>query len=452
MNNIGETIMIVLVSAATVAALLGGGIGIIYYLNKKKKKTTGHSDNNTAPAPNMSKEISVIPESSVEVKKEELIIPVTVLSADELPSDAQLVEITDSSLLARIDQLIPGLVQAGNTTNNAVQAARLANQLDSFEAIIPAGLPDGVKHMPSKDMPGAILGPIVDDNGKIIGQTRWRSVEIENAPSVTANVTATAMSVASMVVGQYYMSQIDAQLTQIKRDISKIADFQDTEYRGRIIALVAEVKEISAYQMDILKSDASRRQNELIRLDRLQHECGTLLGQANLALENFNNKQKLKFEVYEDEVKESQKWYSYQKPLLEVMGKIAELKYTLYMGAITREQCVVLLQEYTAQSSKAHEKLAGWHHTMAQKLGLDMGKLQRRRQGWDRALLFLPGLIHEEWNFRPIQKDIAQIITGQVMGHGYGSYSDRTELYQKDVRLINKDGKVFYLPETDTER
>ncbi len=66
------------------------------------------------------------------------------------------------------------------------------------------------------------------------------------------------MGVASMVIGQYYMTQINAELGEISDGISKISDFQDNEFRIRVFSLVAHVKKIADFQVEILENDELR--------------------------------------------------------------------------------------------------------------------------------------------------------------------------------------------------
>lgn len=93
----------------------------------------------------------------------------------------------------------------------------------------------------------------------------------------TMNVANAAMGVASMVVGQYYMTQINDQLEGIFDGISKIADFQDNEYKSKVFALVAEVQKISTFQLETMENDELRNR-ELTHLKNLEHECAQLLG------------------------------------------------------------------------------------------------------------------------------------------------------------------------------
>ena len=61
-----------------------------------------------------------------------------------------------------------------------------------------------------------------------------------------------------MVVGQYYMTQINAELGLISESISKVSDFQDNEYRSRVFSLIAHVKTIADFQVEILENNELR--------------------------------------------------------------------------------------------------------------------------------------------------------------------------------------------------
>ena len=179
----------------------------------------------------------------------DLVIQVEMLPAEAISEEGSLVEITDSKVLARVNNLIPNLVQAGNAVNNAVQAVEAQGEV-LYRAIIPAG----AKLTNSRGMEGAVRGFYRGADG-IQGHANLVAVEAQKGSAVVANTAAAAMGVASMVVGQYYMTQINAELGQISDGISKISDFQDNEYRSRVFSLVSHVKTIAEFQVEILEND-----------------------------------------------------------------------------------------------------------------------------------------------------------------------------------------------------
>lgn len=167
-------------------------------------------------------------------------------------------------------------------------------------------------------MAGAVRGFYHGVDGRIQGHANLIPFEAQKATEVIANTVAAAMSVASMVVGQYYMAQINSQLGVIRDGISQIADFQDNEYRSRVFSLVAHIKKIADFQVEILENDELRI-SKITQLDSLEKECTQLLGQANLTLVGFAKKTSLDYKQYEKTLRNAQNWFIYQKSLLDVL-------------------------------------------------------------------------------------------------------------------------------------
>ena len=410
--------------------------GTFIYIKKNKK------DSLTASA-----EVNQQPSHSADFivasgKKNELIIPVEQLPAEVLPDENYLVEITNSKVLARVNNLVPGLTQAGNAANNIAQAVQASGEV-LYRAIIPAS----AKLANSKDIEGAVRGIYHSTDG-IRGHANLVAVKAQKGTEIAANTAAAAMGVASMVVGQYYMTQINAELSEIRDSITKVADFQDNEYRSRVFSLVVHVKKIADFQAEILENDELRL-SKISQLDGLEEECTQLLEQANLTLEGFTKREGLDYDAYEKTLSEAQNWFTYQKSLADVLCKISDLRYTLHLGAVSREQCTALLPIYAKQVSDTQERLTRWHSSNTKRLGIDTEEIRRKRGGLDGVIHFLPGLINDDLNFRLIKKGTAKMITAQASGHMDIQLPDDSELYEDDVQLIAKNGKIYYLPSTD---
>lgn len=421
---------ICIVAVVTIAALL------IY----RKKKTNIPEGENSSDSDNgamTAKQTSEL--SQPDQKLDELVIQMEMLPAEAISDESKLVEITDSKVLARVNNLVPGLAQAGIAGSNAFQTAKAGSEV-LYRAIIPAG----AKLTNSKGMEGAVRGLYFGAN-RIKGHANLVPVQAQNGTAVVANTAAAAMGVASMVVGQYYMTQINAELGEISDGISKISDFQDNEFRSRIFSLVAHVKKIADFQVEILENDELRL-SKIEQLDNLEEECTQLLGQVNLTLAGFAKKNDLDYASYEKELKEAQSWYTYQKALLDVLYKISDLRYTLHMGAVSREQCAALLPTYTKQVEDTQELLTGWHQTSVNRLGIDTDEIKRKRDGFDGVIHFIPGLFNDDLNFRAINEKTVDMITVQASVKSIKHPQDTSDLYAEDVQLISKDGKIYYLP------
>lgn len=374
----------------------------------------------------------------------DFVIQMEMLPTEYKIEESKLVEITNSKILTRINNLVPGMAQVGNAANNAVQAAQASGEV-LYRAILPAG----AKLTNSNAMENAFRG-FYRDADNIRGHANFVSVEAQNGATVVANTAAAAMGVASMVVGQYYMTQINAELGEISNGISKISDFQDNEYRSRVFSLITHVKRISDFQVEILGNNELRL-NKIAQLDSLEEECTQLLGQANLTLVDYTNKGDINFNSYERELTEAQNWYLYQKSLLDMLYRISDLRYTLHLGSVSREQCIALLPIYNQQVVDTQTRLTNWHKNIAKKLNIDIEGTKRKRDGFDGIIHFIPGLIKNELNFREIDKNTVNIIGDQIYGTSSCYQHKQSELYKEDVQLISKEGKIFYLPETKAE-
>ena len=158
----------VIIGACIVVAIAGGIV--LYVKNKRTKNELG----NTA--------VVVSKTSSSKLQASEVandpVIQIGILPADAISDETKLVEITDSKVLAHINNLVPGLAQAGNAANNATQAVK-ANGEVLYRAIIPAG----AKLTDSKAMEGAVRGFYHGADG-IRGHANLVAVEAQKGTAV----------------------------------------------------------------------------------------------------------------------------------------------------------------------------------------------------------------------------------------------------------------------------
>ena len=392
-------------------------VAICIFIVKRKKNAKEANQNEDVKTDGEERAIAVSNDAPVE-----LVIEMEMLPAETIKDKNALVEITDSNLLAHVNNLVPGLAQAGNSVNNVAQAVKAANVGVLYRAIIPAG----TKLTDSKAMEGAVRGFYRGAEG-IQGHANLVAVEAQKGTAVVAN----------------------AELGAISDGISEIQNFQDNEYRSRVFSLLAHVKKIADFRTEILENNELRI-SKINQLDSLEEECTQLLGQANLTLAGFAKKTNLDYEKYEKVVGNAQNWFMYQKSLLDVLYRIADLRYTLHLGAVSREQCIAILSTYTKQVQDTQSMLAAWHEGTTERLKIDTDEVRRKRAGFDRVIHFLPGVFYKDLNYRSIEKSTANMICTQASKESTLSI-DKSELYLEDVQLIAKDGKIYYLPETKAE-
>lgn len=382
-------------------------------------------------------------ENIVDIKGQELAIQMEQLPLEMMPAETCLQEITDKKVLAQIDGLLPGFVQGGTGITNVANAAKNADKV-LYEAIIPAG----AKLCNSKDMEGAVRG-IYRGANNIQGHANL--VEVQNATNVVANTAAAAMGVASMVVGQYYMNQISNELSEINDSLDRIEEFQDNEYKSKVFALVAQIKKMASFRTEILENEELRL-SEINRLNDLEQECIELLGQANLTVVGYSGKNNLDFKDYEKAISEAQTWYIYQHTLMETLTNISDLKYALHMGNVSKEQCSALLPTYAKQVSEASGKLSEWHDANIERLQIDIDEQKRKRSGIDGVVHWLPGLFDEKKKYREVAETTVSMIGMQSSLDMVPDQEVKDDLYDEEVRLIAKDGKIYYFPQRIEEQ
>lgn len=399
-------------------------IGIcIYYIYKTKiaNKKSNSKEN----------KINLVNKNS---SNNEIVIKLEELPMETVENFESMFEITDNKILGHIDNLVPGLIQVGTATNNAIQA----NANVVYQAIIPAG----ATLTKSSDMNNAVRGIYHGANG-IKGHANL--IEVNQAGKVVSNTISSGIAVTSMIVGQYYMTQINSELTKINEEISKINSFQNNEYKSKILALIIQIKRISSFQIEIMENQQLRNL-DIDKLNYLEQTCIELLGQANLTIAEFTKKDDFDYKRYNKELVEIHNWYIYQKTLLEMLYKITDLKNILYIGAISKEQLNIIPETYTKQVMEVHKLLTQWHERITKKLGIDTETSRRKRMGFDGVVHWIPGLFNDDFNFCSISETTKTMIKEQTSNCNV-TLDNKDNIFDKDVKIISRDGKVYYLPQ-----
>jgi len=228
-------------------------VSVFIFLRKKAKSDSTNKEKTDDTA-------AVAPMAVDNIKSGEIAIPIELLPATIQFDMKSLSEITDRTVIARISQTLPALAQTATRTvaNNALK------KMEVYRAILPGG----ETLVKSKDMAGAVRGFSRGAKG-IKSQANLIKVDVSKTTAV-ANGVANVMNVGSLIVGQYYMSEINAKLETMSKNINKISDFQDREFKSRIISVITLVGEISQFSSGIMENDEQRT----LKLSALQDTIG----------------------------------------------------------------------------------------------------------------------------------------------------------------------------------
>lgn len=370
-------------------------------------------------------------------KKNELRVQVKLLSDIFEDNELALIEIKDDKVINRIIDAVPQLAQIGVNAGAVAEGMQLANQ-GVYQAILPAG----ARLVNSKDMEGAVRGFFRNKKG-IAGQANWMTVDSTVNKIAAANIANAAMGTATLIVGQYYMKQINGKLEDLNSNISKLADFQMAEYKGKVVTLLMQVKRASEFQAEILE-DSNLRNEEIQRIQGVETTCMNLLNQANVNISDLSSKAVKSFEQYDKLINEVAIWQKYQETLTEVLYMIADLNYTLHLGALSKEQCYAAYSDMYDMENSLFDKLKKWHEVHKKKFKIDINQARMERQGID-AIIHKPlELVGIKWKYRSIGKETAMNIRLQRNIRLNDRTLDMRNRYNEDVKLIAKDGKLYY--------
>lgn len=204
-------------------------------------------------------------------------------------------------------------------------------------------------------------------------------------------------NVASMVVGQYYISEINDKLEIIQQNVQVISEFLDTEYQGKISQIISKMKEIIDYKVEILENDYSRdkRYDEVLGLES---ESAKLLGQANEMIKTSISNDDYDYKKYEKNMKELQVWCIKQQLLQKLLLEIGNLRYVLANGNETSILSHTQYNNYLMQTNSINNELEKWHNMYCEKFGIDK-KEHKRKANFFELRKNTIGRIRDEWAY-----------------------------------------------------
>lgn len=351
-------------------------------------------------------------------------------------SHRRLIEITEPAVLARIDALIPSAGMAGVNVGNIVRQSK--------ETLYKVVLKNGGKLVDSKTVEGAKRAMVMGKNG-IAENANLLAVEPDKAGMI-ANAGACVFSVASMVVGQYYMQQIDSKLSDIAENIDKIIENIEIQYKSRVSSLIESVYNVSKFQLSSMGNEELRNR-ELDNIQDLKKECQTLLSEAESKIESILGADSSMYDQYAKKVKDLEKWLRYQELLIQLLYQINNLDFTLYFGTKTKEHCFGSFELHVKKYDALHEGVIAWHKANCDRFKIDINEARRKHTGL-LAILEKPiGLVNEKWNYKAMSYETVGLIKGQTEKAQSIQYNQENPFAENVEIVINGDKKYYLLKE-----
>jgi hypothetical protein len=404
------------------AAALAAILTIFFWKSRKNQKPTSleivqHSD-------------VLIPQEDSTVQAADL-EPFLQFHALESYAPSSLSEVKDSNVIARLDAvLVPAVELASKALSPSLKNA--------YRVIVPPG----TELQKSKEIKGAFRA-FFRDGKRIAGQANLEKLDPTKAAAI-ANVAANAMNVAALVVGQQFMAEISSKLDSINGSLDAIADRLDAELSSTVQSELALVSEISKFRAEIMESPQERNRR-LISLDAHKVRVAQALGQVNILIEQetkrFQAKQGSKgVKSYQDVVHRLQVLAQQQAILISLLREISNLTYVLGLGEVSLEASSSVFKGYLATSKDVRERLGVWHSKQIEALKIDLDG-NRAQKG---LIEGIPGLVVERWKYLSTDAGLDDEIESQSSLES-GVKDSVPEVFDKDVEVIMKDGKYFYV-------
>lgn len=408
-----------------------------YQKEKNKKKKMDISSSNEI-IPNTDYEVSPINEEFLDLMPKIEFLP-TEINLDESPMH----EISDGHIVAKLNALVPQILQNFNNhvKNKSIKdLSNLVKEGNIYQVVIP----NGAKLYDSKELQGAFRGGYNIDN-KLAGQANLIPIDAENLTAIS-NTVADVMNISSMVVGQYYMAQIDTKMAEMQEGIDKIYDFQQTEFKARIIALIGKVGNISKFNIEIIENDELRKRS-LDDLNRYRDDAVELLQQVNLTIENIVSKgHNSEFNKYQESIDDLDRLIRFQQYLLSILEEIGRLIYLLNKGTVSSDHCYSLYNIYIEQSTDARNLLNQWHNETIKLFEIDLDNKRYAKQGLEAFAFGLPAMVFNDLRYNEVPEHIISQINNQL-DNSLEIKNTTEDLLEKETKIISKDGKYYYLTE-----
>lgn len=258
------------------------------------------------------------------------------------------------------------------------------------------------------------------------------------------NAQAAVMNVASMVVGQYYMNQITLHMTAISVSLEKLLEIEEIKYKSEVETLLESVFETAQFQIASIENEELRNR-EANKIQNKKNKCQNLLNQAENHLNNLLNKKITTFIDYEKSTVNIEKWKSYTQILIDLFYKIDVLDFAIHKGQKSKEQCFKTYELHKNNAIEIKNQLIAWHNVQQEHFDIDLENNRVAHDGFLSLIKKPISIINDDWNYKKLKSKTKHMILNQIENDVEQS-KEFDNLFEKDIQIIIKEGKYYYLP------
>ena len=345
--------------------------------------------------------------------------------------------------ISLIDNYAPNGAMLGNNVKNATQ------MLNKDKAFFSATKKGTEKMQPVGDT-GKVFGSQMEKDkltNRMLysGQTEFTK-EDALIKSARKNALVNAgFNAASMIVGQYYMCEINGKLDNIQDNLQRISGYLDKEYQGRLGQIISKMKEITDNIVGILNDDSLRAENRA-EIIKLEDECGKLLGQANGFIKDYTANDITDYKKYENNIKQIHIWFTRQQILQKLLLELGNLRYILANGKEPSIHSHTQYNNYLMQTNSVNEKLKELHNKYCEKLGISIEEHKRKAKYYTLRKNTI-GKINGEWAYNKLDENVENIISNQINAKKFEPYLNNKQ--NETIKILKYKGEYYNLLDND---
>lgn len=272
-----------------------------------------------------------------------------------------------------------------------------------------------------------------------------KNEDLAKALQMSGSVAQIA-SLGTLVVAVGMLKKANDKLSEINTSVSRISDFQDTQYEGTVKRLIGEIQRVTKFQSEVLK-DKDYRNRELINLKAQENKCVDLLNQADAAIKTEMAKDRKFFKSYVDYTSHIEKWYQYQQILIMLLKQISELTLTLNLGVVSRENSYSNYNVNLPEVIDVRKALRDWHMKNIGYYNVDLNSKTHKRAGgvFDAAKRIPIGALANKISEDTISDEMIGFIENQTKENYAELAAGSDNQFEQDVKMVVEDGKLYYV-------
>lgn len=350
--------------------------------------------------------------------------------------------------LVKIDskEVIASLSSLTNVSTTLVTNKAMLNSIKQIRSsnLYKVKLPAGAKLVNSREIKDNYRGFFRDSN-HIRGHANLEQFnynDVTKGADIATKVGA-VMAISSLLVGQYYMNEINNKFISLSNDINKISGFQDREYQSKIYNLIHFIQ-ISSKYSDKLIMDRESKNRQLSLLDGYFKDATQLLNQANLTiLENLNKNSN--FKDYEAITNEIDKYLKYQQTLLIALTEMTKLNHILSLGMDNESYFSEISLRHINDANSIKSDIVKWHKHKIKLYEIDLKNKQVTKKNIQGLISKVTSIIDDKYKYTKLDDNFIRTIKSQLKDNAF-SNSLLINPYEVETEIVYIDNEYYYVP------